>query len=182
MSQTVSTNRLLSLALAAVLAMSAALSVLLSGCCSSGRYVPQPGEDVPDSLEFFDSFSFDRKLSRSLGMDYARVEVTFPAAITLNNIPERMDKWLAAVEESGGRVQVAPESYDERGILEEIFTFFVRAYEHLAGVCLYARAENYDALLLYEKPTGIVTCILFLRRVPETGQDDPRPPTNGDQP
>ena len=176
MSQTVSTNRLLSLALAIALALCAALS----GCCGSGRYVPQPGEEVPDSLEFFDSFSFDRKLSRSLGVDHSRVEITFPAAITLNNIPERMDKWLAAVEESGGLVQVAPETYDERGILEEIFTFFVRAYEHLAGVCLYARAERYDALILYEKPTGMVTRILFLRRVPGADQDDPRPP--GDNP
>lgn len=158
------------------------LALLLSGCCGSGRYVPAPGEVVPTGLEFYDSLTFDRKLSKSLGVGHARVTVTFPAAITLNNIPERIDKWFAAVEESGGTVRAAPEVYDERGVLEEIFTFFVRLYEHVAGVCIYAPAKEYDVLILYEKQTGIVTRVLFLRRDrPDRDDIQPEPPA-GNQP
>ncbi len=141
-----------------------AMTLILSGCCGSGRYVPAPGEDVPAGLEFYDSLTFDRKLSRAMGVSHPQVTVTFPAAIILNNIPERMDKWFAAVEEYGGKVQAAPEVYDERGILEEMFTFFVRLYEHVAGVCVYTPSQRYDALILYDKPTGIITRVLFLYR------------------
>ena len=149
------------------------LCLALSGCCGSGRYVPAPGEEVPAQLEFYDSLTFDRKLSRAMGVAHPEVTVTFPAAITLNDIPERIDKWFAAVEESGGRVQAAPEADDERGILEEMFTFFVRLYEHVAGVCVYAPAKGYDALILYEKPTGIITRVLFLRRAEPDAESQP---------
>ena len=152
------------------------LLLALSGCCARTAYHPAPGETVPDALDFFDSSAFDHQLNHALSVGHPKVTVTFPAAVTLNNIPPRLDKWLSAVQETGGRVQAAPEP-EGRGILEEIFSFFVRVYERLASACVYAPAEAYDALILYAKDTGMVTRVLFLERAPATAAANPKPAT-----
>ncbi|MEF2146147.1 MAG: hypothetical protein V3573_11945 [Desulfovibrionaceae bacterium] len=142
------------------------LALALSACCGAGRYTPKQGETVAQDIEFIDSRTFDTQVQRAMGVQHPRITVTFPAAITLNSIPERLDKWLYAVQDSGGAVEVAPEPDGpvERGLLEEIFTFFISAFAHLGDACTYSAAREYDALLLYRPETGIVTRVLFLKR------------------
>ena len=88
---------------ALALSLLAVLLLALSGCATKN---PAEGATVSGEVQFLDSFSFDRKLSASLGAGQPQVDVLFPAVITLNNIPERMDKWLSKVEKFGGKVEI----------------------------------------------------------------------------
>ena len=81
------------------------LALALSACCGAGRYTPKQGETVAQDIEFIDSRTFDTQVQRAMGVQHPRITVTFPAAITLNSIPERLDKWLYAVQDSGGAVE-----------------------------------------------------------------------------
>ncbi len=76
--------------------------------CSSG---PLPGEaqspPKPD-LQFVDLQGFDRDLGSSLGAPLAKVDVAFYDRISPNALPERLQRWMAAVEKGGGTVKVVP--------------------------------------------------------------------------
>tara|TARA_B100000315_G_C14155538_1_gene397632 strand:- start:26 stop:412 length:387 start_codon:yes stop_codon:yes gene_type:complete len=56
-------------------------------------------------LAFFDSYSFDTDLSDTMGDHYRDIDVNAPSAFSLNDIPDRMDKWLYRIKDSGGKVK-----------------------------------------------------------------------------
>ncbi len=146
--------------LSALLSTLFVLAVLLPGCAVKS---PAEGAAVQREVQFLDSFSFDRKLSASLSAGQDRVDVLFPAAITLNNIPERMDKWLSKVEKFGGRVEIQADT-TERGFISEIIGFFVKVYEMAEESLVYAPAKDYDALITYKPGSGLVTRLSFVRK------------------
>jgi len=137
------------------------LSLLLFACATKN---PAEGAAVQKEVQFLDSFSFDRKLSASLGAKQPQVDVLFPATITLNNIPERMDKWLSKVEKFGGTVEIQAEPETGRGIITEIFSLFVKAYEAAEEALIYGAAKDYNVLIHYRAATGIITRLSFVRK------------------
>ncbi|MBI5519484.1 MAG: hypothetical protein HY916_05440 [Desulfovibrio sp.] len=145
---------------AAVLSLLGLLAVL-SAC--AGRN-PAEGAPALSEVQFLDSGSFDRKLSASLSARQPLVTVVFPASITLNNIPERMDKWLAKVEKFGGKVEIQPEPEAGRGIISEIFGLFIKAYEAIEEAVIYAPAKNYNVMIYYRAQTGLVTRLCFVQK------------------
>lgn len=142
---------------------------LLVGCAAQN---PAEGAAVLGEVQFLDSFSFDRKLSASLGAGQPRVDVVFPAVITLNGIPERMDKWLSKVEKFGGKVEIQAEPEPDRGILTEIFSLFVKLYEVAEEKLIYGPAANYNVLITYKRSTGIVSRLSFIRKAPNAAMPD----------
>ncbi|MBU1248130.1 MAG: hypothetical protein KKB70_05495 [Proteobacteria bacterium] len=145
------------------------VSLLFSACCGTGRYTPKPDEIVPDTVEFIDSFLFDRSLSKAMGVAHDPVTVTFPALITLNSIPERLDKWFSKIDEFGGTVEALPEPVPgQRGIIDEIISLVISAYEYLAETCVYTPAQEYNALLYYKSGSGLVTRVVFTLKHPST--------------
>lgn len=154
-------------------ACAACLTLLfLAGCAAQN---PAEGAAVLGEVQFLDSFSFDRKLSASLGAGQPRVDVVFPAVITLNGIPERMDKWLSKVEKFGGKVEIQVEPEPDRGILTEIFSLFVKIYEVAEEKLIYGPAANYNVLITYKRSTGIISRLSFLRKPAAAGSDVPVP-------
>lgn len=137
------------------------LLAVLAAC--AGRN-PAEGAPALAEVQFLDSGSFDRKLSSSLAAKQPLVTVVFPASITLNNIPERMDKWLAKVEKFGGKVEIQPEPVAGRGIISEIFSLFIKAYDAIEEAVIYAPAKNYDVMLYYRAQTGLVTRLCFVQK------------------
>jgi len=137
------------------------LSLLLFACATKN---PAEGAAVQKEVQFLDSFSFDRKLSASLGAKQPQVEVLFPATITLNNIPERMDKWLSKVEKFGGTVEIQAEPEPGRGLITEIFSLFVKAYEAAEEALIYGSAKEYNVVIHYRAATGIITRVCFVRK------------------
>lgn len=146
-----------------VLSFLAACSLCLA-LFSCAPQNPAAGAAVQKEVQFLDSFSFDRKLSASLSVKEPEVDVLFPAAITLNNIPERMDKWLSKVEKFGGTVSIQAEPEAGRGIITEIFSLFVKMYEAAEEAIIYKPAKDYNVVIHYQARTGIVTRLAFVRK------------------
>ncbi|QJB57054.1 hypothetical protein [Pseudodesulfovibrio sp. zrk46] len=144
----------------ALLILFVVAALMISGC--KARQVPLP--EAQGQVEFFDSESFDRQLSSSLRADLPEVTVLFPAAITLNSIPKRLDHWFSKVEEYGGEVQLVPVSDTDKGILSEIMSLLVSVYDYLRDKAIYDPVKEYNAYIYYKKNTGIVTKVVFDRK------------------
>ncbi|MGL1863356.1 MAG: hypothetical protein OCC46_12600 [Pseudodesulfovibrio sp.] len=134
--------------------------VLTTGC--TPKQPPMP--EAQNQVEFFDSESFDRHLSSALKADLSEVTVLFPAVITLNSIPERLDHWFSKVEEYGGKVKLVPVSDTDKGIISEMLSLLVAAYDYLKDKAIYFPVKEYNAFIYYEKNTGIVIKVVFERK------------------
>lgn len=120
-------------------------------------------EKIP-TIQFLNSNIFDRQLSRALDNQHPTVKVTFPIAFTTNEIPERIDKWLVAVEDYEGTVDVAPEQI-ERGLFDNLVASLIKGiYKKIKEKILYSPAKNYNVTVYYEPRTGNVTRVMFLNK------------------
>jgi hypothetical protein len=82
----------------------------LSGCVSNPSADGGAAQQVApkEQLQFTDLQGFDRDLSGSLTAPLPQVDVAFFDRITPSALPERLQKWMAAVESGGGKVAVVP--------------------------------------------------------------------------
>ena len=58
------------------------------------------------TVTFIDVANFDGELAASLNAPLDSVEVLFYEKISPNKMPERLQKWISAVERSGGSVKI----------------------------------------------------------------------------
>ena len=79
----------------------------VSGCQTLPEQAAQARPPQP-RIEFLDLQMFDRELGRSFAAPLSTVEVQFLDRTSPNRIPERMQLWMAAVEDGGGQVKVTP--------------------------------------------------------------------------
>ena len=84
-----------------VLAATGCLVFMLGGCASDSPKGP-PREQI----SYLDTSAFDRNLSNSLGADLPEVVIPVQDKMTPVAIPERLNKWLSAVDANGGQIQV----------------------------------------------------------------------------
>jgi len=78
-----------------------ATMVSISGCQNL------PHSQAKPNITFIDTSKFDVDLSESLVAIKNPVEVDFYTLITPNEIPPRLEKWLSAVNKTGGKVNIA---------------------------------------------------------------------------
>ena len=74
---------------------------VLSACTTTPTTSPKP------SVTFIDLQRFDDELSASLVGIKEPVSVDFYSPVSPNDIPPRVQKWLATVEKSGGRINIS---------------------------------------------------------------------------
>jgi hypothetical protein len=116
------------------------------------------------SVSFIDSSVFDSELHEALSKDTGTVYVTPAVRFGVNNIPPRMDKWLAAVKRGGGKVVARHDTaVATRGLIAMAIDVAVALYEQVEEKMLYEPAEHYDATLYYGVD-GKVERVLFVRR------------------
>jgi hypothetical protein len=83
------------------------LVILGVGCASNVPLSMPAGSANPESkLSFVDISKFDRELSASLSSEIKEIDVLFYEKVSPNKIPERLQKWISAVENSGGKVRI----------------------------------------------------------------------------
>lgn len=124
-------------------------------------------ESARTQVTFIDSSAFDSDLSRALKQNDSRVEVLAPAKFSLNQIPPRLEKWLAQVKETGGEVQAeaAPQpGAGTRGLFSLPVELVVALYDKISDRITYGPAQQYDARLHYDKVTGLVDAVDFIKR------------------
>lgn len=76
--------------------------------CESNPSQPAPSGPPKAALHFLDLQGFDRDLAASLIAPLPKVEVAFYDRITPSAVPDRLQRWLAAVEAGGGTVKIVP--------------------------------------------------------------------------
>lgn len=115
------------------------------------------------SLPYVNSEAFDRKLSSSLADRPASYELLFPLPVSMKKLPERLDKWLSAIEKSGGKVEAVPVP-ELRGLFADLLELAVRLYDLATGRDLYEPAQYYNATVHYKRSTGTVVKVVFTLR------------------
>lgn len=138
----------------------------LAGCATSSD---EGGSDAAESgggatISFFDSGGFDRKLSDILRADPPEASITFVTSPTVNDLPERLDKWLVAVEKYDGTVAMEPDpEMAQRSIIGEILSLVTGVYKISKYRHTYGPVGEYDATVYY-LPSGSITRIRFHRK------------------
>ena len=86
--------------------------VVLAGCESVSQQADKVGLVQPQipsiTLRFVDFAGFDRDLHSALKLQEPVVTVLMYDKVSPNNTPDRLQKWLNAVEKNGGKVEVDP--------------------------------------------------------------------------
>lgn len=143
----------------------------LSGCAASGvvslNQAEQGGRgtvsEVADLL-FYDGSSFDNDLAQNLAMGPDRATVR-AAAVTINDLPERLGKWLAAVRERGGEVEFKGcGETTTRGLVGELIDVSMFAAAMMHEKITYSTVVGYDAVVNYEQASGRIRHIDFVKR------------------
>jgi len=119
-------------------------------------------------IKFIDTTDFDDQLGNRLDEKYTQVVVRPVAPFSVNKIPERLDKWLYAVKQRGGKVELdelPPETLlARRSVFSFVIDFIVRAFELMRERVKYDSAKDYDVIISYRSDTGRVEHLTFLRR------------------
>ena len=76
------------------------LLVAIAGC-QSVSLTP-----TKDTITFIDTQNFDREFAASLANNKTPVSVDFYSTVTPNQIPARLEKWMALAETNGGKLTV----------------------------------------------------------------------------
>lgn len=85
------------------------LSLTLLGCQSAGYIgLSEKPKNTPDQLVFIDITQFDSDMETALSSSQQEVNVSFYEKVSPNSTPERLQKWLSAVEKNGGKVRIQP--------------------------------------------------------------------------
>lgn len=120
-------------------------------------------------IMFIDLGSFDKKMTQAMQNKVALITVTSAQPFELNNIPERLEKWLAAIEESGGEVNVVadenPDGVKTRGAFIAAAGALMKMFGAVRADHTFRFAKNYgSATLRYNPLTGTVNEVSFERR------------------
>ena len=115
------------------------------------------------ALPYVNSAAFDRKLSSSLAEWPARYEVLFPLPVSMKQMPERLDKWLSAIEKSGGKVEAVPVA-ELRGLFTNLLELAIKLYDLFTARDLYEPAQLYNATVYYKRSTGSLVTVAFTLR------------------
>lgn len=145
-----------------------ALSLVAAMACATADAPVEkdtPQEDVASAeLDFFDSSRFDSRLSTSLRSGHDEVTTRFVGPVTVNDIPERMDKWFFMIEKYEGTVALEATGPEARGFITDIIALTVGAYNAIKEKMTYSPAKNYNAKVLYDPQTGIIERVVFVKK------------------
>ncbi|MEQ9487608.1 MAG: hypothetical protein RIM72_01305 [Alphaproteobacteria bacterium] len=119
-----------------------------------------------EPIVYEESFTFDWDMSQKLRQaDGSEVVLLTPEGVSLTEIPEQLDRWLSRVKENGGYVKAAPvvKQDDERS--RAIVGALIDVFLYLLGIIkeevTFSPADDYNAILYFEKDTGVVEQIVF---------------------
>jgi hypothetical protein len=76
--------------------------------CSTATQSSRVKDEPKQKLSFIDLANFDRELADSLNSEINLIEVGFYEKVSPNKIPERLQKWISVIEQSGGKLKIEP--------------------------------------------------------------------------
>lgn len=155
--------------------LGAALLLPLLAATGCQSLPERAGDNRPPQarIEFLDLQLFDRELGRSLAAPLRTVEVQFIDRTSPNRIPERMQLWMAAVEDGGGQVKVTPPpvpfgSRSPAVLIGAIASLWSasKAVSEMAQRAQYERAKRYNAEVVLKLDRGetVIERIVFSQK------------------
>ncbi len=124
-------------------------------------------------ISYLNSGTFDEALRSALDRSPDVVQVQIEGRVDVSAFPERLDRWLLAVQESGGRVaqrSVAPASEPQERFVGVLVDFAVKVWNLTEQRRRYGAASGYDAIVDVERGTGAVRGVMFQRRPAAAGR------------
>ncbi len=155
------------------LALLSLVTALLLGACASSPMAEPPGPALA-KVQFLDLQGFDRQLSDSLGAPLPQVSVGFVDVVKPSAMPERLQKWMAAVEAGGGKVTVTPpkSSVQAKGLFALVSAATTvwsasKMASSLANDAQFRSAKAYNAeIVLKADASGdsVIDQVIFVKR------------------
>jgi hypothetical protein len=148
----------------------ALLAVLLVACAGGKKEAAAVSE-----FTFLDSGLFDQTLSRSMWGKTDPILVNMAAVATVNDVPERLDKWLYQIGKStGGSVRIEPDPAlpQDRSIAMLGLSLAIQAYSFAKEKVIYHPARHYDATLFVDPADGRITRVMFTLRPGEAAEKE----------
>ena len=142
-------------------------SSTLTSCATGSKQEAIHPEDpnIPNTVYFLDSASFDNKLYQMLAEAPPSVTVRFPQTVTLNEIPKRLDRWFYKVEKFDGKVELEVDpNYSSRGIITELYAIAIGVYVIIREKALYDPVKYYDATIFYIPGSGEISRLVFIHK------------------
>ncbi len=133
---------------------------------------PKPAPIARGPVVFNDLPSFDRELGQSLSGAKDPVVVTSADRIALQKLPPRLEKWLAAVDDGGGKIETVAENPAAEPQTRSIGLIFaligaIRQAREFTREHQYSEARNFDAKIIYRTDAGgdrVMESIELVRR------------------
>lgn len=154
------------------LVLTAVMALALVACESN----PNQSTAAPPKaeLQFVDLQGFDRDLSGSLSAPLPKVDVAFYDRVAPSALPERLQQWMAAVEDGGGTVKVIPPKSSVTAkspflLLSAISAFWSasKTAKEVSAKAQFNAAHAYDAEIILkqdDKGNSIVDKVVFTQR------------------
>ncbi len=122
---------------------------------------------IDDDLTFFDSAVFDARLSSALRSNKDEVVIHILEPFSVNEIPERFDKWIFSVKDYGGKVELKPEIRTR--FFGAILSLAIEAYNLAKEILIYRTASNYNLVVYYTQGKGTITKAVFIKKNNQVG-------------
>lgn len=167
-------NPALSMRLIAPILVMCALASWLAACSttSSGNNLAYGERAKPGSITYLDTDKFDENLSSLLAGNASTVTVSFLDPPAVNEMPPRMNTWLAAVEANEGTLDLdgQDESSKSASAVLALLALVKEGHAMYKESKKYSPAENYDAIIHLQEGGVDVKNIEFVLR--ESGEGD----------
>src|SRR5262249_43079375 len=122
-------------------------------------------------ITYIDNQVFDNRLSDSMRRRTPEILVSTTDKVAVNELPPNLEKWLAAVDKSGGGVTFVNTEQavtgDSRSLLAVagiVFAILEKTWAILQERQLYAPAADYKATVYYRQSDRLVDRVAFLHK------------------
>ena len=130
----------------------------------------------PRTLSFVDYAGFDRELNAALKHNDPVVTVALYDKVSPNNTPDRLQKWLNAVERNGGRIDIQPPPNElspksPLALISLVGTLWsaIKATSDFRDSQLTQAVKGHDALISLERNAAgqvVIASVLFKKSAP----------------
>jgi len=118
-----------------------------------------------ENIRFIDTEIFDKDLIQSMKANSETITISIIGNISINNIPERLGKWLSIVMDKQGKVDF---KINERTTGVEPLSLAIgvlpTAYKFLKKEASYGLAGNYNVTVFYIPDNGFINKIIFTKK------------------
>ena len=119
-----------------------------------------------EKVTFLDTNSFDDELSGTMLAKTQAITVTTLASVSINEIPQRLNKWLSAVTAQHGHIYIEPKTtgVSSDWALDLLPKIYNKIHDLFADNISYTSASNYNATIFYNLKSGMIKKVVFSKK------------------